>query len=328
LRDIFISIVGCDEDFIGQTVRSAVENSSNPDRLKFGVVEQRSDENFSDLSSIKNIIHEKILSIDPIGAGSARSKAIKLYNSEEFILITDAHMVFKKGWDENLIRRHGYIEKTESYGFVISQHLPTATLGTNKIYVDDSTSDTPSSLYFDGLVIRDNLMSDEYKRQYPITCQFIFGRGASVLLGRPDPRVYYLGEESLLSLLYYLNRIKIFSIDYNPMHHLVKQGVNIGNDWRKKADPHRMAKDFEILYKVFYEEKNMPRSTEYNKIIKSFKEDSGLDISCVFNNLNIKLDDPDKLNKVKKRIVDEVSNNNFDTSVFSIIASIASLNGV
>jgi hypothetical protein len=100
---IFISIASCKEEFLVQTIRSAIENSDNPDLLYFGiantVIDDKdflSDPIFEDPRiNYMDIKHEK-----PLGTGIGRlMSSVMNHRDHQYLLQIDAHNIFEKSWD-------------------------------------------------------------------------------------------------------------------------------------------------------------------------------------------------------------------------------------
>jgi len=120
---IFIPLNGFDEKELLVTVESAVKNSDNPDRLFFGIYEQRTDGKFEDFSEFENVKHVKVLTENLLGTGLARLNAYYLNNGERYCLCVDAHTVFNKGWDTYIVE---YLKNLKSYADkpIISYRIP------------------------------------------------------------------------------------------------------------------------------------------------------------------------------------------------------------
>ena len=103
---IYISIAACKEEFLAQTIKSALENADKPDLLYFGIANMVIDEKdfLSDLVfqhprlNYVEIKHER-----PLGTGIGRMMASILnHRDHEYLLQVDAHNIFEKGWDTTL----------------------------------------------------------------------------------------------------------------------------------------------------------------------------------------------------------------------------------
>ncbi len=326
MKTIFISIVSQDEEFLYQTVSTAIEQSSGKNQITFGILEQRVDDNFCDLSEFNNIIHQKITTT-PRGVGVSRNECMNLYSDENYILITDSHMIFNKYWDQQLIRRIDYIEKNISSKAIISQHMPACVLNEDKMipYVN-MKKNISTSLYFDGIVLKDKKMISAIQKQFAVTCHFIFGRASNFISTPFDDRPYYLAEESIASLNFYNNGIEVFATEYTPMLHLAKPMLEIKNDWRSLADPVKMAEDFQIIVDTFIFKKNRNKRIINKDIIDKFIKDSGINATYVFKNFGFDNIGINEIEYIKNTIIENFKTNNFNDTVFNVVWNLASKN--
>lgn len=327
LKKIFVSIVGFNENYLYQTIKSAIENSYNSERLRFGVVEQRNDESFIDFSQIKNVRDSKIFSTTPLGVGLPRSHSIDLYDNEDYILITDAHMIFSKNWDELLIRKLEFIKKIEDSKVILSQHLPPAFIKNNKLEIL-SEKYQPTSLYFDGLFIKDRILEKEYIEQYALTFQYIFSDAELVKEIPIDPRPYYIAEESLYSLRVSTRGYKIFSTEYTPMYHLIKPLVKIDNDWRENIDPKKMVDDFHLVYDTVVNKKIGSLSAPSQNSLEEYLKKSGLTLKYILDNLQLKEFNESSISIIEEKIKSIFSSQTFDTAIYKMLSYYLSNNGV
>jgi hypothetical protein len=105
-KTIFISIASCKEEFLVQTIKSAIENSDRPDLLYFGIANTVIDD--KDFLSDPIFEDPRINYIDvkherPLGTGVGRLlSSILNHRDHEYLLQVDAHNIFEKGWDTTL----------------------------------------------------------------------------------------------------------------------------------------------------------------------------------------------------------------------------------
>jgi hypothetical protein len=105
MNKIFISIASYRDPELEHTIKSAMDNADRPTKLNFGIVHQGTDKEMPDLSWVEN---KKVISMHPrdaMGVGFARSKAMELYDNEEYFLQIDSHIQFVHGWDTKLINQ-------------------------------------------------------------------------------------------------------------------------------------------------------------------------------------------------------------------------------
>lgn len=106
---IFVTIAACQEYFIEHTIKSAISLSSNPDRIFFGVFNNILDKDKSladkDIFNNSNILYAELLTQSPMGVGFGRMNASLLSTQQhDYVLQIDAHTVFTKDWDLELIK--------------------------------------------------------------------------------------------------------------------------------------------------------------------------------------------------------------------------------
>jgi len=117
---IFIPIAACEERFIEQTVRSALANAENPERIYFGIFNnilnrQHSllDNDF--LTNHKQIFYVELITPAPMGTGFGRMNASLLqFKNFDYMFQIDAHTFFSKNWDTQLINVFNKIKNQEN----------------------------------------------------------------------------------------------------------------------------------------------------------------------------------------------------------------------
>lgn len=126
---IFIPIAACEERFIEQTVRSALENAENPDNIYFGIFNNILNKEHSlldndFLTNHKQIFYVEVITPAPMGTGFARMNASLLqFKNFDYMFQIDAHTFFSKKWDTQLInifKRIKYQENIDENKLVLS----------------------------------------------------------------------------------------------------------------------------------------------------------------------------------------------------------------
>jgi hypothetical protein len=113
---IFVQIAACEERFIELTIKSAISNAKNPDNLYFGVFNNIINKEHSLLNNdfiTKNpkIFYTEIITPVPMGVGFGRMNASLLhFDFFDYSFQIDAHMLFTKNWDEQLINSFNKIK--------------------------------------------------------------------------------------------------------------------------------------------------------------------------------------------------------------------------
>lgn len=108
---IFINIASYNEEDLSQTVETAFEKAAFPENINFGISMQYTNGIFPNFDKYKNVKCIKINEEIGLGLGISRGLAASFYNDEDYYLQIDAHTIFKKNWDEILIKNHNELKK-------------------------------------------------------------------------------------------------------------------------------------------------------------------------------------------------------------------------
>lgn len=104
---IFVQIASYRDPELEKTIKDMIEMADRPDKLRFGIARQFSDEDgFDKLEEYREDSRFRILDIpytDSNGACWARHLIQQLYKNESYTLQIDSHMRFEKSWDTILI---------------------------------------------------------------------------------------------------------------------------------------------------------------------------------------------------------------------------------
>ena len=102
-NDIFVAVPAYNEHFLFETVKLAYERAEKPDRIYFGIFNQKSNlDNFEDFSNYKNVRSINVRYDKPLGASLARLNASALHENEKYFMQIDAHTIFAHNWDSFL----------------------------------------------------------------------------------------------------------------------------------------------------------------------------------------------------------------------------------
>ena len=263
-ESIFITISSCNEKDLKQTVLSAISNSYNPDRLFFGILDHSIEGKITDLSEIKNVTSVRISYGGPLGVGLPRLMASMLNDrSHDFYLQIDAHMIFEKNWDKDLIDAYSIISNKYNKP-IISTYVP--------FWYEDSDNNIRLSLDSDAVVDPYNfngvnnlnnlsLKVDDYsknlfRRHIPIegtgvdwsngkqyqehfltSGHFLFSSFSFLSEIMPDPLITWGGEEPIIGLRAWTRGYNIFTINKGIVWHKNKLGANPDKkDWRSMSN--------------------------------------------------------------------------------------------
>ncbi|MDB9493027.1 nucleotidyltransferase family protein [Spirulina major CS-329] len=103
---IFVQIAAYRDLELVPTVRDAIAQAAQPDRIHFGICWQYADTELHLIDLLQDIPHCRITAIpakQAQGLGWARNKAQDLWEEEAYTLQIDSHMRFAPRWDETLL---------------------------------------------------------------------------------------------------------------------------------------------------------------------------------------------------------------------------------
>ena len=224
MSTIFISIASYRDPELEHTIKSALENADYPDTLRFGIVHQGLDKELPDLSFISN---KKVISMHPRdarGAGFARSKAMELYDGEDYLLQIDSHMQFVKNWDTKLIKQlHLAIIKSNNEKIILSA-FPGMYIreGNNAVFIPFHKGNEMTYPSKQKLARRKNgawascRVDFEFNDEYPeesntVLAGFIFAPGKIIKEIPYDPEISFFGEELCFAARAWTNGWNIYS---------------------------------------------------------------------------------------------------------------------
>ena len=117
---IFIPIAACEERFIEQTVRSALANAEDPEKIYFGIFNNilKKEHSLLDnefLLTDHRIFYVELITPAPMGTGFGRMNASLLqFKDFDYMFQIDAHTFFSKNWDTQLINVFNKIKDQEN----------------------------------------------------------------------------------------------------------------------------------------------------------------------------------------------------------------------
>lgn len=240
MATILVAIAAYNESHIKQTVNSILDNKSNKHDIQISVCEFRSDSRFSDLQN-KFVIHTKYESSIPPGVGIVRYMALKNAQYFDYVLQCDAHMLFGKNWDEEIVSRYNAIVKNCKERVVISQHVSPCREDEKDGMTPIKKNEQPSSLFIDDMfrVWSNNWVLEstiDWKENYAVSAAYLFSEASTFLDVPPDPHMWFYGEEHSMYFRLISRGIRSFSTDYIDIYHLDKSDKYFNslkaNDWR------------------------------------------------------------------------------------------------
>jgi hypothetical protein len=261
---IFITISACNEKDLKQTVLSAINNAQDPDRLSFGILEHSMNGLYSDLNGISNnIMHIKLSYDGPLGVGIPRLTASMLNDrKQDFYLQIDAHMIFEKNWDVDIIKYYSLISQKHDKA-VISTYVPwwyedaeglIKNPYNKELFIDPNNFNNYPKVESLALKI-DSYEKNLFRRHIPIegigvdwnnkdyqehfltSGHFLFSSFNFLSDVMPDPLITWGGEEPITGLRAWTRGYQIFTIPKNIVWHKNKLGdIKDKNDWRNRKN--------------------------------------------------------------------------------------------
>ena len=212
---IFVQIASYRDPELVPTIRSLIENSSNPDNLKVCILNQWHPDDNIDLSEWAEDTRFEIISvksIDSKGTCWARHQINKKYSGEQYTLQLDSHHRFIKGWDTELVNMlNGLIDKGVEKP-ILTAYVPSY----NPNNDPQERVQTPWQLNFDkftpeGAVMTLPAVIPNYEKlEGPIKSRFFSGHfmftlGKFIEEVPYDPELYFHGEEITMAVRAFTN---------------------------------------------------------------------------------------------------------------------------
>ena len=124
MKKIFVSVASYRDPELGKTLLSAIEKASNPNNIYFGIVYQGSHKERPLFDFVPNYSLISMHPKDARGVGLARSKAMTLYNNEDYYLQIDSHTQFVKNWDLKCIEQLELAQSLTKNKVILSSFPP------------------------------------------------------------------------------------------------------------------------------------------------------------------------------------------------------------
>ena len=132
----------CDDELLN-TVKSALTQADNPDRIYFSICYQSDNlEDYEELKKIKNCRIKYLKASEAKGSCYARYLCKQMIEDEKYVFQIDAHMRFVKHYDTKLIEQ---LLSLNDPNASISFYPPKCTEEMMKKPVDDKIFDVPAS---------------------------------------------------------------------------------------------------------------------------------------------------------------------------------------
>lgn len=218
METIFISIASYRDLELVPTLRDAISNAKNAQRLKFGICWQKDDT--ESLAEFENDSRFKVIKVPyehSKGTCWARNMIQDLYDGETYYLQLDSHHRFTKDWDDTLIKMLKALKKKGHKKPLLTAYLP----GFDPKNEPNGRVNDVWNLEFDRylpegpIFIKPHTLPNwkELKEPFPsrfLSAHFIFTLGNWAKEVRYDPYYYFHGEEPSLAARSYTHGYDLF----------------------------------------------------------------------------------------------------------------------
>ena len=245
---IFVSIASYQDDMLKLTIADALAKAKYPDRIKFGVVEQREAARRTNpgVYARKQIRYVGVEPEDSRGVCWARSVCMSLYQNEDWFFQIDSHMLFDQHWDEWYINQSKALEE-QSAKPIISGYPMSFTLENNSPVrqIEDGIRvhvlPNPAEFKDGALILLGNAKPTKIStpiKAWHIAAGCVFARGAYVNEIPYDPQIYFEGEEQTIALRAFTHGWDIFHVSNMPLFHYWNRDKRTAH-WECEADKKR-----------------------------------------------------------------------------------------
>ena len=232
---IFVSIASFRDSELPKTVDSLLSNADNPQDIHIGIVSQ----------DLKNKHHRfsgdniKVIEMhvrEARGAGYARSRAMELYDGEDYFFQIDSHMRFEKSWDTQLIdmmRQAQVMAGTDKV--ILSQYPAPYFIGSDgkEYYPQSEEIGQPWSIpswakvvnnaYGHWVAARQRMDTDKPHKSHTVLAGYLFAIGSIVDEVPYDPRISFMGEELCFAVRAYTRGWEIYAPNKMLAYHFYER---------------------------------------------------------------------------------------------------------
>jgi len=211
---VFVSLASYRDPQLVPTVQDCLRKAGNPERLRFGICLQR-DPADSPLPFAGDP-RFRILDVhwrESKGACWARAEIMKLWHREDWFLQVDSHCRFAKGWDSLLVQT---MADTRSAKPIVSTYAAPFTPGGIEILQGAPLQMVFQQFTLEGIPqLRPGAFPPGRNSKKPLRARFLaagflFAPGVFVEEVPYDPELYFMGEESAMTVRAFTNGYDLF----------------------------------------------------------------------------------------------------------------------
>lgn len=215
---IFVAIASYRDPQLAPTIRDCIAKADDPDGLRFGICWQR-DAADADLP-YRNDPRFRVLDVDwrqSRGACWARAECMRLWQDEDWYLQVDSHCRFAQGWDRKLLQA---VVEAGSAKPILSTYgtafTPAQTAGEREYLHDVPLQIGLQGFTREGLPqLKPSPLAEPARSGHPVRARFLAG-GFLFTLGDfveevpYDPELYFMGEETAMTLRAFTHGYDLF----------------------------------------------------------------------------------------------------------------------
>lgn len=234
IENIFIQIASYRDPELVPTIENILQKAKYPDKLTFGICRQYSnDDVWDNIDKFRDDNRFKIVDINyknSKGACWARSETQKLWDDEKFTLQIDSHHRFVQDWDELTLNIWKSLNDENA---ILTGYPPNYSPDLAEENWDYNPQICNVYAFNNNAVsARPKTIPEWESRTTPfkalhISAGFIFGPGEINKKIPYDPNLYFLGEESNLTLRYYTHGYNLYHPHKLILHHYYTRKDNI-----------------------------------------------------------------------------------------------------
>jgi hypothetical protein len=211
---IFVSVASYRDPQLLPTLTNCIRKASNPERLRFGVCWQRDTKDPP--LPISGDPRLRVLDVnwrESKGACWARAEIMKLWRGEDWFLQVDSHCRFADGWDAVLLRA---MAETGSDKPILSTYASPFTPGENEVLGGGPLQMVFQAFTPEGIPqlrpgeFPPGRISKRPLRARFVAAGFLFAPGRFVEEVPYDPELYFMGEESAMTVRAFTHGFDLF----------------------------------------------------------------------------------------------------------------------
>jgi len=250
-RKIFIHLPAYREPELVPTIKSALENATNPERLVFGICRQFNPEDgFDNVDEFRDDSRFRIMDIphtEAKGLPYARYQINTMLQDEEYICQLDSHHRFAEGWDVTLIEMHDQLKDKGVKKPILAAYLPCySPFNDPAERTMEPWQQTFACFYPHGTIfIRPSLLHGWQDMTEPPPSRFLSGHfcfadrhWAKTILHDQD--IYFSGEELNLTVRSYTHGYDLFHPHKLVIWHATmreeRDGILVWDDQHKRGE--------------------------------------------------------------------------------------------